>query len=96
MKKLLLVLMLAGMAVACDPVSGGEEDFAPAHLVLGQRLKFLGSSPETTYLIVGYRDTYEGTIDNTWKNQEYIVFTYINDLNNVGTGTIHLNSVIKD
>ncbi|HAA17072.1 MAG TPA: hypothetical protein DCE41_37310 [Cytophagales bacterium] len=95
MKKLVLVLMVAFMAVACEPAGGGAEE-APAHLVLGNRLKFLGSSPETTYLIVGYRGNYEGKVEKRWKNQEYITFIYINDLNEVGTGTVHVNSVVKD
>ena len=96
MKKLILVLMVAFMAVACEPTSGGADEIAPAHLVLGNRLKFLGSSPETTYLIVGYRQNYEGRVEKKWKSQEYITFIYINDLNEVGTGTVHVNSVVKD
>lgn len=95
MKRFLLILMVASLGVACEPVASAEEA-APAHLVLGNRLKFLGSSPETTYLIVGYRNEYEGTIEKAWKGQEYISFMYINDLNEVGTGTVHINSVVKD
>lgn len=96
MKKLLLVVMVAMLAIACEPTASSNEEEAPAHLVLGNPLKFLGSSPETMYLIVGYRRTYDGRIEEIWKDQDYIAFIYINDLNEINTGTVHLNSVVKD
>jgi hypothetical protein len=65
------------------------------HLELGQEISFPGSSPDKSYLIIGYKRNFEGPIEKDWNNQDYIVFIYINDNNDVKQGTIHKISVIK-
>jgi hypothetical protein len=65
------------------------------HLELGQEISFPGSSPDKSYLIIGYKRNFEGPIEKEWNNQDYVVFIYINDNNDVKQGTIHKISVIK-
>jgi hypothetical protein len=65
------------------------------HLELGQEISFPGSSPDKSYLIIGYRRNYDGPVEKEWNNQDYVVFIYINDNNDVKQATIHKISVIK-
>lgn len=65
------------------------------HLEMGQEISFPGSSPDKSYIIIGYKRNYDGPVEKEWSNQDYIVFIYINDLNDVKKAAIHKNSVIK-
>lgn len=65
------------------------------HLEMGQEISFPGSSPDKSYIIIGYKKNYEGPVEKDWGNQEYIVFIYVNDLNDVKEATIHKNSLLK-
>jgi hypothetical protein len=93
MKRDLIILMLGIMISSCqtqNKVSAPEP-----HLELGQRISFQGSNPEKSYIIIGYRKDLNSKVDKDWANQEYIVFVYINDHNDVKEATIHKNSITK-
>jgi len=84
----LFILMLS----SCDKKEAQRPE---PHLELGQDMQFIGSDAARTYVITGYRRTYQGPVDKDWNNQDYIVFVYINNLNDVKDATIHRNSVLK-
>ncbi|GJM61549.1 hypothetical protein [Persicobacter diffluens] len=98
MKKFLIAGVILLVIVLVTPSFIIENDQAPVdpHLVLGQAIHFRGCVPEKTYLIVGYRETYEGPVEKKWMDQEYLAFVYITDLGEYKMGTIHRNSVIKE
>jgi len=93
MKKLLLLFVVALAAAGCKQEYNNN---TPPHVMLGQEIKFLGCSPEKTYVVVGYRERFEGPVQKVWRAHDYVVFTYINDLNEVKNGTVHFLSVLKE
>ncbi|HYG37800.1 MAG TPA: hypothetical protein VD908_04240 [Cytophagales bacterium] len=65
------------------------------HLEMGQEISFPGCAPNKSYIIIGYKKNYEGPVEKDWNNQDYVVFIYINELNDVKEATIHKNSLLK-
>lgn len=92
MKRILAALLMSLIFFGCQP----KERLVPEpHLELGQKVTFVGSEPEETYVIVGYRELYESETQKDWNSQDYIVFVYITDQNEVKEGTVHRNSIMK-
>ena len=67
----------------------------PPHLELGQRLIIEGGEAGRSYIVVGYREQAESVTEKTYYGQEYIVFTYINDIHDIKQAVIHENSIQK-
>ena len=91
-KKLIFPAVLLGMLCSCgEPVYEAPEP----HLELGQRMTFVGAAPEKAYVIVGYRSQLEDKTEKRWREQEYIVFIYINDQGDVKEAAVHRNAILK-
>lgn len=93
MKRSLYAALFAGLLLSCEPTktySGPEP-----HLELGQKVIFVGGNLENDYVIVGYKENFDGRIEKRWRDQDYIVFVYTNAQNDIKEGTVHVNSVIK-
>ncbi len=90
--KLLVAVCLLGNLWACQ---GQEARVPEPHLELGQRIFFVGGQPEQTYVVAGYRHYLEDKTEKDWQDQEYIVFTYINQQGDVKEATVHRNAILK-
>ena len=92
MKNYILLFLLLFCLWGCNNPEGGVPD---PHLELGQRISFVGSDPEKTYVIVGYRQLLEDKTEKEWGNQAYIVFSYTNNRGDIKVAAIHRNAVLK-
>lgn len=93
MKRFFYTAVVAGLLLSCEPAknySGPEP-----HLELGQKVIFVGGNLDNDYVIVGYKENFDGRIEKHWRDQDYIVFVYTNAQNDIKEGTVHVNSVIK-
>lgn len=90
--KILVMACLLASVWACE----GKETKAPEpHLELGQRISFVGGTPNKTYVIVGYRHYLEDKTDKSWQDQAYIVFAYTNSQEEIKVAAIHRNAILK-
>lgn len=65
------------------------------HLELGQRISFVGGNGETEYVLIGYRDQLESKTEDLWNDQNYLVFVYLNNDDELKQGIIHRNAILK-
>lgn len=65
------------------------------HLELGQKISFVGGTSETDYVIIGYREQLESKTEDTWKDQNYLVFVYLDKNEELKQGVIHRNAILK-
>jgi hypothetical protein len=91
-KNLMYILFFAFIATSCVVESNRVPE---PHLELGQKINFPGANPEKSYIIIGYREDLESKSEKNWRNQDYIVFLYVNDVNDVKEAVIHKNSILK-
>lgn len=92
MIRTLAAVLLLITFFACEP----KTKLVPEpHLELGQKIVFVGSAPDETYIIVGYKEMYEGETQKDWNKQDYIVFVYLTKQNDMKEGTVHVNSIMK-
>lgn len=92
MKKILAAVFIMSALFACEPA---EQKVPEPHLLLGQRITFVGCEPDETYVIVGYKEQFDGDTQKDWNEQEYVVFVYMTQQNEMKEGTIHINSIVK-
>jgi hypothetical protein len=90
-----IVVLFVFVCLGLDSCMEKPKSNPEPHLELGQEISFPGSSPDKSYLIIGYKRNYEGPVEKEWNNQDYVVFIYINDNNDVKQATIHKISVLK-
>ena len=88
-----LALGLLWLASSCETKSGAIK--VPPHLELGQNLVFEGGEPGRAYIVVGYRNELESGTEKTYRGQDYIVFSYINNNHDIKQAVIHQNSIQK-
>jgi len=65
------------------------------HLELGQKITFVGGISDTDYVLIGYRDQLESNTEDTWNEQNYVVFVYLNKDEELKQGIIHRNAILK-
>ena len=92
MNKFIIILLLAAGIYSCAPKKHEAPD---PEYELGQKMTFNGADPEQTFIIVGYRQSYQSPVEKEWKDQEYIVFIYVNKQNDISEATIHRNALLK-
>lgn len=93
MKRFFYTALVAGLLLSCEPAKTYS---APdPHLELGQKVIFVGGDLDNDYVIVGYKEDFDGKIEKLWRDQDYIVFVYTNAQSDIKEGTVHVNSVIK-
>lgn len=105
MKKLLIIGIMCFALQSCITVQNYPDSAklnrttaplpAEPHLILGQQLSFLGCNPDKIYLVIGYKATLDSPTEKDWYDQDYIVFMYTNDLNDIKQGSVHKNAIIK-
>ncbi len=88
---LIFTLMLAGV-LGCQPPARAPEP----HLELGQMITFQGANPDKTYIVLGYREEAESTITRFYRDQDYVVFIYVDGNDEVKQATIHKNAILKN
>lgn len=89
----LFSLALLLLSSSCE--SGKVPLKVPPHLELGQQLIIEGGEPGKSYTVIGYREQAGSVTEKTYYGQEYIVFTYINDIHDIKQAVIHENSIKK-
>lgn len=97
MIKIFYTILLSVVLMSCQQEKGttGKNVVPEPHLELGQKVTFVGGNIESDYVIVGYKSDYAGEIEKSWNDQDYIVFIYTNNQNDIKEGTVHVNSVVK-
>lgn len=96
MIKIFYTILLSVILISCQQEKRKTGNLVPEpHLELGQKVTFVGGNIESDYVIVGYKSDYAGEIEKSWRDQDYIVFIYTNNQNDIKEGTVHVNSVIK-
>lgn len=91
MKYLLPIILLCTILMSCQPPENQPEP----HLELGQKISFVGGKQEVDYVVIGYRDQLESNTEDIWNNQNYLVFVYLNNNDEVKQGIIHRNAILK-
>ncbi|NMM49364.1 hypothetical protein [Marinigracilibium pacificum] len=93
MRYIFLTLFTVLILTSCNIDSSSNGHPEPP-LELGQVTLFNGLD-NRPYVVVGYRDSYEGKTSKEWDEQEYVVFIYQDDEHKINEAVIHRNALIK-